>query len=558
MSNHPLSSAESQRMESKLLEVSRNPSVDISSAEQGPAEGVSGEQDVGSSMNGQGAVPSTQTSAIDEPSASPLDVNVCEDKAQGGEQCSDELTQQGPAYTRLLEDRVTNLETRLERIEKREEDQCETGVSQPISRQSTPRTASHEAGTRNPKEDLTLGLNRMTWQQFKPKESSSDNKESSSIRRDHKPWYEYPDHSRYIIDVVFREAHIKQKEEHTASHTEHVSDPRTNDTPQPERVRINSILLLEALENISGQRFTRTSIDYTYNLLSQVFLRPFKLFVTYEKEIRAFAAELAAIHNSKVEMQICEDDSKTSAQKTGSSPPQEDAVFSGCAPKTSDGTATFTGLADQNPLSGERCWKELKILLGLFDTYLKPVFDLRKCIQDGSCDRIAFRDLWHLFHAGDIVKSTNPRDNQQLYRVNDIFGGQPFLCSRAEARLEPDEGTDIPVFAVLCFSYVTDGDKVGASQRILDIRWFDGLKAIKSLPIHPIRLSKGSSDEVEMLNKFISRGERTLELASKTNGIHHKRYNGLAVSGDIREEVSECQLTTYLLGDNVGSRRIQK
>jgi len=92
-------------------------------------------------------------------------------------------------------------------------------------------------------------------------------------------------------------------------------------------------------------------------------------------------------------------------------------------------------------------------------------------------------------------------------------------------------GRDLPKFEILSYYYNSDGRFVGACEELIKIKWYDGNKAITSLPCYPIIYAKKSRDF------FIERGKRLIDLARRTDVVH-KRYDGLTVAVDeIREEV---------------------
>ena len=67
----------------------------------------------------------------------------------------------------------------------------------------------------------------------------------------------------------------------------------------------------------------------------------------------------------------------------------------------------------------------LALLIELFDTGLKGLFELRQAIADGTLEMIAFADLWHLYSMNDEVCSKYQSD--QVYRVLHITGGRQYL-----------------------------------------------------------------------------------------------------------------------------------
>jgi hypothetical protein len=164
---------------------------------------------------------------------------------------------------------------------------------------------------------------------------------------------------------------------------------------EPERLRIRSRALLSLLSRISGQELLANantrSID---NPAPVVFLRPFKLFVAYEKEIRA---EVPAL-----KLKI-----KKEEQLEASKPIDSNI-------KTKD----LPEFANSDLL------QDLELLVEFFDKDLQPTFELRRKIEDGTLNEIQYQDLWHLFNPGDIV--VDPNNNLEVYRVLDFTVYFPF------------------------------------------------------------------------------------------------------------------------------------
>lgn len=248
-----------------------------------------------------------------------------------------------------------------------------------------------------------------------------------------------------ISDDVYKDT-MSKRNHHSGDSTRstdlipHPSSTESVQYPTPERIRINSTLLLELLERITDQNFTRTVFVEGTELRSQVILRPFKLFVIFEQEIRTHANQLrgkfmpnasgaespdsALIHNT-----VSDDCSKMATGATPSPALSEDQK----EPKKRIMTEPKT-VEEEKPHESRRCLEELKVLIDLLDTYLKATFDLRGQIDKGDLHSISFFDLWHLFRHGQEI--TSSEGHTQFYRILDITGGRKFLCTRDEAGME--------------------------------------------------------------------------------------------------------------------------
>ena len=457
-------------------------------------------------------------------------------------------------YTRLMEDRVADLERRLRRIESQPEP-----VAPPPERID------------RPTDSIILGLKRTSLQEYLPTRPNTEPKgqiEPVNHRRRH----EFPGQLPYhLIDVVFSASHQHErlsKDQGTkllAGPPEIAATSATVPTPEsttndgqlmpPERIRINSVLLLNALRDITSciVSFNKVPNREEVELQDQVILRPFKLLVIHEQDIRKEIDKLEDMHMHNGS------DHKAEAPETAEGenpPPTTDSLHkipessaqdhSVGAEADNNGHTTADASVDEetkeiSPLKSFRCLEELRVLRELLDNDLRPTFDLRKQIRDGVARSIAFQDLWHLFPIGsEIVDSSEPTGQNQIYRILDVSGGRPFLCGRNLADMAPwdsaTQGRDVPKFEILSYFYNSDGKELGACQQVHTIKSYDGNKAITSLPCFPIIYSKNSRG-MKPRDFFIERGRRYMELTRKTD-IVHKQYNGLTLAMDnLREEV---------------------
>lgn len=461
------------------------------------------------------------------------------------------------AYTRLMEDRMADLEKRMRKIEK------------------NPELAAPVPGLANGPANLILGLKRMSFQEYLPTDPNPGFKTSPGVSEDieHKCRHEFPGQLPYhLIDVVVSATHQLErlgKSQSTkpaagppdlaaSSLVIQDQDPMTTDGQfvQPDRIRINSTLLLESLHTLTGLAFTRAYIGNGFGLQDQVILRPFKLLVTFEKEIRE---EITRLENMHMDLgNECKARAPEAAKSGDQNPPsrtitdslhklpepssQDHAV--GLEDNKSQHTTINASVDGENegipPLKSMRCLEELRVLRELLDKDLKPTFDLRKQIKEGVARSIAFQDLWHLFSHGDEIVSNDSNGQNQMYRILSVSGGRPFLCDSIQAgmdQVEPSSnGRSLPNFEILSYFYDSDGKELGACQQLHTIKSYDGIKAITSLPCFPIIYSKIARG-LKPREFFVERGRRFIELTRKTD-VMHKRYDGLTLAMDeLREEV---------------------
>ena len=473
------------------------------------------------------------------------------------------LVVQQMEYFRLMEDRMKAMEKRLRLIENK-------GVE--------PTPPAPPPGAANQPTDFIMDIHHMTFQEYIPKDANQGIKLADPFTTvQHKRRWEFPgQHPYHLIGVVVGDIIQPErlgKDQMTKSAADGLDTaPPGHDlsdqnlaikdslSVQPERIRINSTLLLQALEKITGTNFSWAQFDDVHELQDQVILRPFKLFVTFEQEIRDEIYRLEKMHmrdGSKSDPEAPET-TKEDAQSPPARPINDIKVFPNSAqepdreqvnahndqnfPNAVADASVDEKNEEVSPLESRRCLEQLLVLRDLLDKDLKPTFDLRRQIMDGSARSIAFQDLWHLFPLGSEIVSNGVSGQSQTFRVLNVSGGRPFLCSRFEADMDLADpmstGREAPKFDILTYSYEFDGKELGACQQLHTIKSYDGLKAITSLPCFPIIYSKHSR-RLKPREFFIERGKRFLELTRNTD-IVHKRYNGLTLAMDqLREEVRQ-------------------
>jgi hypothetical protein len=456
------------------------------------------------------------------------------------------------AYSQLVEDRIEDLEKRVGKIEGKE-------ISPDTATES-----GFEAEEPDEWVNAILGLNEVSFEEYKPKKDAPV-EQTQFERRKRLEKHEGKKRGAgtgplYLIDVVVSPTISDNVYKDTMSKRNHHPGDSTRSTdlvphpsstesvqyPTPERIRINSTLLLELLERITDQNFTRTEFIEGFKLRSQVILRPFKLFVIFEQEIRTHANQLreqfvpnasgaespdsALVHNAD-----SEDGSKMATGATSSPALSKDQKerrkWMMTEPKS---------VEEEKPYESRRCLDELQVLIELLDTYLKATFDLRRQIDKGDLRSISFLDLWHLFRHGQEI--TPSEGHTQFYRILEITGGRKFLCTREEAGMEElntaqERAIDIVTFKISCFCYQSDGRRLRPVQHIFHIPKYDQVRRITSLPYYPVQFLK-SAEGVYDREYFVSRGRRFIDLVHNTTDVVHKRYDGLTVDLEqLREEV---------------------
>ncbi|KAH8669872.1 hypothetical protein BGZ61DRAFT_111798 [Ilyonectria robusta] len=261
----------------------------------------------------------------------------------------------------------------------------------------------------------------------------------------------------------------------TASHEMEEADFATSTSP--ERLRIRSWALIYHLRNVC--RESLPSSNSIFERIDEspavVFLRPFKLLIMYDQDIRESVKEIEA---------IVEQPEETEEMKKNKAAAFGNIIF-----------------------EYEDLLKDLRLLIEFLDTDLKSTFNVRKSLKDGTATDIEYADLWHLFELGDLAISGFNQD--QASKVVNFTGGRNPLTNRMvdeEDRTPPVDG-----FAVDCCSIQFDGTDYVPKLHKLSIGKFIGRRPICSLEIFPLRFLPNSS---AMHNELLLQGQRYLALTS--------------------------------------------
>jgi hypothetical protein len=198
---------------------------------------------------------------------------------------------------------------------------------------------------------------------------------------------------------------------------------RTTYTPNaveemPERIRINSHPLLAILSHISAKE---------WSLRPRVFLRPYKLFVHYDKEIRDFLANLEARwaepnqasrggvksmqpcpngnnnHCTEIEVQAqhIADFEPTAQESSGSS----NRTTANLGVESPNGHESKAGDHLADLLESREALSDLRCLVRFMDRYL--ILALRR-FNGASIKKVTFDDLWYVHHVNSRPTKLTP------------------------------------------------------------------------------------------------------------------------------------------------------
>ncbi|KAI1075125.1 hypothetical protein F5B20DRAFT_560864 [Whalleya microplaca] len=286
--------------------------------------------------------------------------------------------------------------------------------------------------------------------------------------------------------------------------------------PVPDRIRINSSLIRQTLETILGRPL------YDQPNRPVIMLRPYRMLVHYEKEIRASCHKLETKFND-------------SEGLNGEAVVNSTKVHGDIEYKTSAGNPDATKY--DKLCSSTVALSHIRCLLEFIDNHILPRV---KHVNDPNCQKIFFKDLWYLFKPGDEVVSDT---GVQVFRVLGVNGAghhsviDPFHRSQSDDR----------PFSIDCVSIDFDGKLLGPVHRTFHINQFEGSKSVSSLPVYPFHFQTNPNvrqrlvqshrsfpkhqDMKGLRETLISRGRLFLEMT----GIKHMHYDGFTY--DYKEEI---------------------
>ena len=461
---------------------------------------------------------------------------------------------------RTVEDRMTFLEEELRKL--RGDDLG-----------SKPKNDNWEKPTESPK--VVPSIRRLNWVEYRPSLNAQEPSEFSTsqtpqrstwaglkVRFNREPAFAEASYDKrdvtpgattqqqhHVLEVLIEDPrtnkrrrarkHIADENNNKSANRDAGTYPKSDAVPTltskttlqcPERVRICSRPLLAILRNMMGPEGPE------WNIPHMVFLRPFKLFVLYETEIRDALKELEKNWMAK--------EQNLPAQKGGERKPKEQHGEAHKWNDEKDKKHQKDEITALDPTADTvvktdtfEALTHLRLLVEFLDTDLKSTFALRKQISSKETCPIAFADLWHLYEHGQEVRT--PDDNLQVFRVARFTGGRDLLRETL-----PPNGPEVPAsciereenngaFFLECYRYDFNGNHYGPVHNIFEIRRYEGLRDIRSLPVYPLCFDPEYKKERAQL---VQRGEKFVALA-RANETAHKTYCGLSLD-EHAEEVS--------------------
>jgi hypothetical protein len=321
-----------------------------------------------------------------------------------------------------------------------------------------------------------------------------------------------------------------------------------NDSKEIQRIMVNSAALRQELEEITG---------VTLGTVGVTIAPPYKLIVPFIEdykmrldELEEALSKLKSGTKGNDSEQLEEEEPETVEAKEAeddaiSNTEDKNDVKSKAAEKDDTKPSSSHSIADFDDTDNIQAdltmrHAHLKCLYDFAQEELRDVLDLRASIAKGTCKKILFEDLWHLFKPGDVVYSVY-NGRIQLDKVYACSGGQ----LRRKVALEDYNMGYAPgtrredmslgswtTFKVDAFEIQFNGHEYGPRAVTHVINHYAGERDITELPMYPIRFQpEGES----ILKQMEERGKRYIASSG------HRWYEGTSLSLDssqsLREEI---------------------
>jgi hypothetical protein len=289
------------------------------------------------------------------------------------------------------------------------------------------------------------------------------------------------------------------------------------DGPLPERIRINSVPLIQLLNRVHSRTI---SIRDGPVLL----FRPYRGLVFYEEELKSWYKRMERHWGQPARGERSQaDETPASEPSPENTPPENEASNLERIPSPSvisDDNSSYSSRSSFPDFCEDSdAVKDARLLMSFINHNIKAQM---AHVNSESCQKIAFLDLWYIFKPGNEVISS-ARD--QLYRVNRVIG-----ALHNPSYPDHDDGfwAQPSVFQVECLHMDYNGKIFGPVTEIFDIEKYRGERDITSLRIYPVRYSK---DPAQVRQALLDRGRMFMDVAR----MKHMHYKGITISD--QEEV---------------------
>ena len=299
------------------------------------------------------------------------------------------------------------------------------------------------------------------------------------------------------------------------------------------RLAINSTFLLNLLGDCTDMDFPEDR---------NVWLRPFKYLVAYEKEIRQTFKEAEATLDLAVNGSGLSDQADNTGHHDTVSAPSTSPVQG--RNKVNANAVEYMPHASTIDASRAKAERDhIRCLIDFMDSDMQDIFEVKHQVSSQTLEEVAFEHLWLLYRPGDLVYTIRTLENRatyQAFRILHVTGGRPILDISNNSKFNPinDRGfdgeseteekiwdtirsspLDMTSFIIDCFSIDFDGSKLGPKSRRFIIPTFTGKRKMDALELRP---SFTFAHHESLYQEMVERGRRFTQIADGT----HKRYSG--------------------------------
>lgn len=293
----------------------------------------------------------------------------------------------------------------------------------------------------------------------------------------------------------------------------------------PEAVRINSPLVMKALDDIAHSYFTSSR--------PVIFVRPFKVLVSNIKKMRGYLEVMEKREAAEPTLE------SISAQTKNPETAERTAVVTD---QSADSTPSAEPAKNLTPEEKEihdmseprELLAHLRCLIKCIDYELGDRLDISQLTKVGKSTEVAFKDLWQLFKVGDVISCS-----RDAFRVFGTVGGYvPEFGTVGESVpifKSGGPGSDVAThhflyhsvtsFKIYAFNYEFDGVRFSPCRQIFEITPYQGSRPLSSLPVEPMHL--------EEIYLRVRRGNKFARSTEVTRAFH----SGVTLDGRDAVEV---------------------
>lgn len=223
-------------------------------------------------------------------------------------------------------------------------------------------------------------------------------------------------------------------------------------------------------------------------------LRPFKILVFFDEEIRNHVVELE--QRRRLIKSMTEDEYE---EDWRSHPPLDGRSELETSNKT---VPELTGLI-----------KDFRALIKFMDHYITPA------ISRNLDEKVYFSELWYSFPTGSLIYVKDKKIRQKVWRVIQRTGGRYWRRDLTSGRRH-SVSRKASQFVIDCYYTDFDGNRYFPVYHRILIDPFDGLESLAGLPACPLQaaVARGNID----LEVMVNRGREFLECTRPT----HRDYTG--------------------------------